>query len=492
MNYIRVPKSISSRDFEAKQYSFSSSLYKTINISNSKSRVVKDLLDSCTPYDKGFEPGSLWYMSDSPYKFIRTKALQAYTSILYPKGNSIIGINPRAFVQSYLKAGDILLSKDSNVGECAILTADRAEKHMFSGGIVRLNVKNCDSYYLFSFLKHPLFKQQLECRVPRGATIKHAKDLWLDCLIPFPHDESLVDKVSIITRVIVLIDQEIEIKANQISSIIDTELDNNQLNNAFYYSYPHIKEIRQSCRLDAAIYSQNYKSTIWKVENYSNGFLTPKSDGFSVIPGPSLEIKLLKVRIDSETYRDGYYSLILPANISEYGTMNVIPYIGTPKRLPTLKYGDVIFGEAGFQKGRSIVLLDESETRLYTTNAHGLYARRNDNNIIESIFFRCIFDWYRKNGLIDLMAVGGSGGHFSPEYFESIKIPSFPDSKKRVIARIYHNNAQLPELDNWESPGFFSSCEKVIKEMGIWELNESKLNLSSVLRDIQSQIIDEQ
>lgn len=491
MNYIKVPKTILSRDFQENNYSFSSSLYKRIVLSNSKSITVRDLLDSENPYDKGYEPGSLWYMENSPCKFIRTKALQSHTTILYPKGNAIISINPRAFVDSNLHSGDILMSKDSNVGECAIINEARVNKHMFSGGIVKLNTKYCDSYYLFSFLKHPLFKQQLECNVPRGATIKHAKDMWLDCLIPFPSEKTIIDKISTIMHIIVILDQEIEIKANQIQKLIDDELDINQLDTSFSYRYPSIDEIKKSCRFDAAIYSKKYKCTIRKIENYSNGFITPQSDGFTVTPGPSLEIKLLKVRIDSEAYCDGYYSLILPTNISEYGTMNELPYMGTPKQLPILKYGDIIFGEAGFQKGRSIVLLDKSNTRTYTTNAHGLYARRNDDNIEESIFFRCIFDWYRKNGLIDLMAVGGSGGHFSPEYFESIKIPSFPDSIKSKIAKKYHNAVKVPNLSEWNKAEFLFSYEKAIQEMGIWELNETKLYLYSKLQEIQNHIIEE-
>jgi len=38
-----------------------------------------------------------------------------------------------------------------------------------------------------------------------------------------------------------------------------------------------------------------------------------------------------------------------------------------------------------------------------------------------------VFFWYRSVRLIDLRAVGGNGGHFSPEYFDSLLIPRFPD-----------------------------------------------------------------
>lgn len=103
--------------------------------------------------------------------------------------------------------------------------------------------------------------------------------------------------------------------------------------------------------------------------------------------------------------------------------------------MPLLHKGDIIFGEAGFQKGKSVVLTEEI-TRC-TTNAHGLFARCVPINMKKSYFFRCIFDWYRRQGLIDLMAVGGSGGHFSPEYFDYIRIPKFPDNVIEKITELY-------------------------------------------------------
>lgn len=154
-----------------------------------------------------------------------------------------------------------------------------------------------------------------------------------------------------------------------------------------------------------------------------------------------MEIKILKTRIDSDEYIPGFYKLLLPTNISEYGTVNKIQYLGTKKKLPLIKKGDILFGEAGFQKGRSIVLVDEIDN--CTTNAHGLYARREDLDIRKSIYFRCVFDWYRNMGLIDLMAVGGSGGHFSPEYFDYIRIPKFPDQVIDTIVSQYSSTVDI-------------------------------------------------
>jgi hypothetical protein len=204
------------------------------------------------------------------------------------------------------------------------------------------------------------------------------------------------------------------------------------------------------------------------------------------VSSPSLEIKLLGVRVDSDTPKPGFYALIIPANISLYGTMTRVVYLGTRKKLPLLRQGDIIFGEAGFHKGRSIVLLNGIEN--CTTNAHGLYARRVDADIQKSIFFRCVFNWYRNSRLIDLMAVGGSGGHFSPEYFEYVRIPRFPDDLQSRIARYYHNPSSPPgqELD---LGSFVSWHRQWNSQLGIWELDREMKVLQNELRRVQEAII---
>ena len=288
-----------------------------------------------------------------------------------------------------------------------MVDGDTLDRHMFSGGVLRLR-PIVDRYYLFSFLKHPLFKQQLHAIVPRGATIKHAKSLWMDCVVPFP-TQSDADRVSryISSLMKAIVDKEKEIRkrADSIHNTIYGELSNDQNSASFRYEFPTIFDLGSSKRMDACIYDREYRSKIWLIENYTNGYVSPGDDGFVVTPGPSLEIKIIRTRMDSDLPRPGFYTLIVPMHISIYGTMNKIVYLGTAKKLPLLQKGDIVFGEAGFQKGRSIVLLDGIER--CTTNAHGLYARRTDGNVNRSIFFRCIFNWYRSMRLIDLMAVGG-------------------------------------------------------------------------------------
>ena len=153
-----------------------------------------------------------------------------------------------------------------------------------------------------------------------------------------------------------------------------------------------------------------------------------------------------------------------------------------------LKRGDIVFGEAGFQKGRSIVLVDAFENS--TTNAHGICARREDGGLVESMFFRCIFNWYRNLGLVDLAAVGGSGGHLSPSYFDDfIHIPIFPDDKKEAITKLYHNAAAPPDVPPTMDT-FVEWHRKWNESLGIWELDKEMKRLQDTLVEIQEQIIN--
>src|SRR4051812_18618821 len=66
--------------------SFSASMYRSISIPSQTTRTMRELIHG---YDKGRDPGSLHYLSKSTHQFIRTKALQAHSWLLYPKGVAI-------------------------------------------------------------------------------------------------------------------------------------------------------------------------------------------------------------------------------------------------------------------------------------------------------------------------------------------------------------------------------------------------------------------
>lgn len=486
---IRLPESIDLGALAANGWSLSPSSYRTVTLETSETQPLRSLLSATQPFEKGQEPGSSWYLKASPKKFIRTKALQEFSNLLYPKGNSIIPVNPRVFRDYHLADEDILLAKDSNIGECAILFGEDWRHHMFSGGIVRIR-PTIDPYYLFAFLKHPMFKAQLDVRVSRGATLRHAKDKWLDCLIPVPKGskgERRQRQVATLMRLIVEKEALIRRRDTDILKAVDKELRKGEAERPFLFSWPTLAEVERRGRLDAAIYDKKYQELRHLIDGYAHGYDTPSDMGFTVYPGPSLEMKILRTRVDSDTPRPGFYALLLPKNISEYGTINRLPYLGTGKHLPLLQLGDVLVGEAGFHKGRSLVLLSEIDR--CTTNAHGLYVRHEQQDIDLAVFFRCVFHWYRHTGLLDAMAVGGSGGHLSPSYFDDyLHIPRFPAGIRRETVMLYHTaDESLPE-----SPEGETSIEwhrERNKRLGIWNLASDIRVLTDRLREVQAEIL---
>lgn len=493
MDYLRVPREVSLGEIRDRDASWSPSMFRRVIIPNPNVKRVEEVLDS---WCNGTEVGSISYVDKSPFSFIRTKALQEHSTLTLSKGGSIIPIIPKAFakaIQTHPKRvvhdGDILYARGGSVGEVAF--AHACGQAVMSGHILKIFFKE-DPFYCFAFMKHPI------CKLQQASNIKGAIralnnfniNTLLNCLIPFPNQsgaERVIRYVSALIQAIVEKEKAIRDKSDVIHKFIQAELEENQKNRQFQYLFPSISDLSSLRRFDAVIYCQEYKSKIWLVKNYAHGYETPSKAGFTITPGPSLEIKIIRTRIDSESYRSGYYTLILPTNISVYGTMDMIPYLGTAKSLPLLKKGDIVFGEAGFQKGRSVVILNDWSK--CTTNAHGLYARRSDGDIQKAVFFRCVFNWYRTMRLIDIMAVGGSGGHFSPEYFDYIRIPKFPEDKQKEIAWLYHHDSPQPPVKPTLDT-FVDWHRQWNAGLGIWELDREMKALQLTLSEVQEQIIE--
>lgn len=120
----------------------------------------------------------------------------------------------------------------------------------------------------------------------------------MQCRIPFPNQSNKEDIINWISECV---------------QIINTTLISNQTDEEYIYEYPTLSNLLTERRLDAAIYCKEYAENIRLVEAFKGGYWKPSEYGFSVIPGPSLEIKLLKTRIDSDTYKKGFYQLLLPS-----------------------------------------------------------------------------------------------------------------------------------------------------------------------------------
>lgn len=489
-SYIRIPESISFKSIEEKDFTLSSSQYMDLIMPNKNFKFVRDFLSRpLKRTDLGNEIGSINYIGNSPFHFLRTKALQPHTYLPEITPETAIPITPKAFIKQNLKAGDLLISKDSNIGEVVILDKDYPNI-MTSGAIYRLPVTE-NKYYLLAFIKHQIFREQIDFMVPKGATIRHAKTMFLDCKIPLPNKKTkeTMKYVELLTQTI--INKEILIKErhHKILETIETELKQNQKKNSFKFEYPNINELEEQGRFDTGLYNQEFKTWNHLVKNYKHGSKDLLSRGFDWSRGTSLEKNFIKTRIDSDTYHKGFYELVLPTNISQYGYVDKSTYIGTPTELKTISQGDIIFGGEGFGKGRTYVVVENSNN--VATNYHGIRIINKNNNLTESIFIRCFLAFWRSKGMIDFIGVGGSGGHCAPSYFHLIETPLFNDSKQNEIASLYHNSEVKYKTENCTLDNFLQTDTKYNQQVGIYELDKTAKKLKEKLDKAIDSIVND-
>ena len=476
------------KDIINNKFNLAPSQLKVAVISNRNTVLVRDLLDRQLKFsDNGNEIGSVNYISKSTHFFIRSKALQPEFFLLFWDNESVIPIRPQVFKSYDLKKDDIILSKDSNIGEAAILDRDYPN-YTISGALYKLPITK-RRYYLLAFLKHHYFKEQLDILVPKGSTIRHAKTRFLDCKIPFPNQKNsdeIIKHVELLTKAVINKEKEIRRKNQFIFELIRKELFGNQKSVDFHYIHPSVRELKNKGRIDAGFYCEKFKRMQFTIKNYKNGYSTLDKQGLTFKPGPSLEIRLLGTRIDSKEERAGFYRLVTPKQITNFGTVLSYSYLGTAYKIPTLQKKDIVFGESG--TGRSFVYLEDHTKTI--TNAHGHVLRTTECSLEKVITIRCLLAYLKTIGFIDLMTVGGSGGHLSPSYFDRVIIPNFPEKKQKEIAKLYHNPIGHSKSSNLSN--FLKEDNKWNKRAGIIELDKSAKELKKLLNNVLDKIINDE
>ena len=155
INYIKIPIFTTIEDIIKKDYTLSATQYKSLQIKNKNIHSLASFLDrELQRNDLGNEVGSEYYIDNSPFRFIKTKALQKESYLLDITKESIQFVTSQNFKDMKLKTGDLLISKDSNVGEVVILDKDYPNT-MLCGGIYKLPLTQ-NKYYLLAFIKNEL------------------------------------------------------------------------------------------------------------------------------------------------------------------------------------------------------------------------------------------------------------------------------------------------------------------------------------------------
>lgn len=483
-NYIHTPKTISYNNIIECDFSLSSSRHKKFEIANQNCKLVKDFLThDLSRKDLGVEVGSANYIGQSSHYFLRTKALQNHSYLPEVTPETVLPIMPSSFVKMNLKAGDLIISKDSNIGEIVILDKDYPNV-MLSGALYKLPVSQY-KYYLLAMMKHAIFREQLDFIVPKGATIRHAKTLFLDCKIPMPNEntENVIQFVENLTKAITNKQRLIKQRHQSILALIEKELLDNQKDNVFSFNLPTINEIENVGRLDTGLYSKRFKEVMFKIQNYQYGFSDIYSLDFSLSRGQNLQESNIGKSIYSDKYNDNFYKLVLPTNFSKQGIFNKVEYLGNSKSLKVLNKGEIVFGaEATF---RSVVICEGKDN--YITNIHGVTLYNKDLTL--SIFVKCFLDYLVDNSVIDCIKVGGNGGSFAQKYWHNIYFPNFPIEKQKEIAELYYKSIDY-DINNATLDNFLALDDDFNSQAGIYELDKTAKQLQVILNETIENIIN--
>lgn len=484
MQHIKTPRKVNILEILQNKTTLSPHNYKKIIFGTVDTKSLKDFVSG--DLIKGEEVGSNAYIPKSHKFFIKNKALQADSFIFNFSGDSVTPILPDKFVNLNLREGDLIISKDSNVGEVVILDKDYPN-HMLSGGLIKISVE--PKYYLFAFLKNELFKTQLKTLISKGATIQHAKRTFLDVLLPLPvqpHVDDVYRYFEVLVRVIVNKEKDIREKESEIFKVIETELLTNQKPDTFKYHFPSIHTIISSSRIDAGFYCENYAREQFLISNYVHGAGTIKDWGFDIGRGQNLQESAIGRSIYTDEQRENYYVLVRPTNLSDFGTVAKYEYLGNGNELSTISEGDIIFSAEG-SIGKCVMFANPKQRMI--TNIHGIVLNKKNHNKEESAFVTCFLRYLRKVGVLDYISVGGQGGSLAVSYLPEIRIPFFPPEKRQIIAQLYHRPSTY-KLEQANLESFEEQDNIVTPQFGILELDSHAKILKRKIDSLVNTIVD--
>ncbi|WP_267523598.1 hypothetical protein [Campylobacter sp. MG1] len=482
-HYIDIPQVINYKDMLKNYYSFSSNTYKQLIMKNNNVKTLKECLErDLKRSDLGCEVGSSAYVKKSKYCFIKSRALQKYSFLPNFEKSASEYIIPQAFINMNLKENDVIISKDSNIGEVIILDKDYPNT-MLSGALYKLPIKK-NKFYILSIIKHDIFKQQLDFLVPKGATIRHAKTLFLDCKIPFPKNniEQTIAFVEKITKSIINKEKLIRKRHEQITNLIQEELVNNQKKDKFIYKEPTIKDLEENARLDTGIHSKDFKYIEFLVKNYKNGYFF--IDNENIKSGNTPEIRYIS------DYENLPYKWLTPTHFNSYGNIIIDEYI-RHKKTNNIKNDCILLVNRGDG-------IDCGKSMFYCFKDFGL-GHHNQGlykvfgyDTARLIFILCFLNTNFMRKYCGLLTTGSKMKELKIEHFLTIPFPNFTSKKQQEISNLYYNpnidiDYKMVKLDNFDNID-----NEFCKNAGIYNLDKNIKYLKKILNSTIDKIINEE
>lgn len=473
MHELIVPTEIKYSEMKANG-SLSPNNYKKLTIKNPHRSTISIYMDEKQPYIKGVEPGSSAYVVKSEQVFLRNSCINDIQFSVDKE--KYLYLNPNYYTGAMVSDGDILFCTDANIGDCCYYISEN-EQLAFSSGIIKLNFKKEEyKYYVMAFMRDEYFKEQLNAKTPKGATIRHSGELFLECEIPDCPEEWVYSLMESLIKNIAYAEHSSNSKLRKSEELIKNEI----LTHTYTYVNPSISELLDKARLDSGIYSDAV--FLWRenVKAYKYGFSSLSEFGFELKRGPNLAKRDLGRSIQTDNYRKGYSVLIYPSDISSAGYILKVSYLGARNPIWYLGEKDILFAAEG-TVGKTFAVCDE--TMHFTTNFHGtiIHPKNNSIPLYKSIFLALYLNFMRDNKIFEKMSVGANGGSFAVGYWNNVIIPNVDEGFMLLLFDIYNRQAEI-------NPAVFNI--EVIEEAGIYQLNtfliKCKALLSCLCNDIKN------
>ena len=313
--YIKTPTSISFNEIQENNCCFAPSKYSRFTPNKDlEYRTLDELITESvkkTKIDNKFE-----------YKYSEIGDINVENGFV--ENNGYYGINIPSDNPKSIQQHDIVISTVRTYrGGIGYVTDSNKNQCCSPAMIVIRDVKPAiTKEYLFAVLRNEFFIEQVLGFLNRGMYPRLDKEAMKQIVIPMPKGKSTLDYLTILVKAYLNKIKLIKERHQAILTLIEQELLDNQKDNIFSYNYPSISYIKENGRMDATFYSEYYKKLMFPVLNYGYGYAPLTEQGLELKPGPSLEIKLLETRIDSDLFIKGFYRLITPKQILNTGVID--------------------------------------------------------------------------------------------------------------------------------------------------------------------------
>lgn len=464
---------LNKNDFIKNEYSLSADTYSP-NI-KLKSQSAIPLTELITAVKKGVEPGSSQYFHNAPNYFVRISDIDSINSTFYTdeKMRKIATQNKAPL----LNKGDILYQTASDVGNVCMYL-DNAPAY-YNSHLLKIEVDIKYKYYVFAFLKSSVSKNFISISGSIKGMDNFRKDFLNKQLIAFPNPKIYINHNEIINYIsnlmMNLIDKEFEIqrKEKEISLLIENELSSSY---NYKYNYPKISDLKNENRIDANIYTSEYKMKEHNILTYKHGYFYLNAD--KIKPGKTPKKRIFK---NENSGTDNIW--ITPKNIRN-SLLHYETYISTDSS-NTLTYNSIILSSIRYVNNG--VYIDKNLDNNSYANQNTLIINEFEESDKQISILLFLTSDFCKNLLYGRRVVGTVPILYSSQ-LARIPIPKFKSDFRKKLVTLFYNEKST----TYKGIDDYIEKEKTRnKDLGIFQLNNEAMRLRNKINMIFDNIINE-